>query len=268
MSKIKQTFDLIWNESVRSLPTIFTGVLILVGGWILAKVIEKIVFRLMNLNYGKSLSKWMSLESLKEKMGVNIDLALVVSKITYWIIFLFFVVAASETFGWSNVSKEISNFIMYLPRVISAFVIFALGYTIANFIRKSVKSFSSSTGMMMGGILAEIVFYFLLVIVGITALAQAGVNTTIISANAVIIVGAFALTFAIACGLGTREVVGDLFKNFFNRRVLAVGDRVKIKGMTGEVEAVTKTSIIIKNDAGRTVIPANEFYANTYEILS
>lgn len=267
MDNLQNTFNMFWNEAARSLPTILIGLLILVGGWIIAKIIEKVVFKLASMIKGNPLSKWLSLESFGANLGTPINLPKVLSKIAYWVIFLFFVVAASETFGWTNVSSEISRFIMYLPRVLSAVLIFALGYTIANFVRNSIKSVTSSTGMALGGYLSDIIFYFLIVIVAVTALAQAGVNTTIITANAVIIVGAFAATFAIACGLGSREVVSDLFKNFYNRRVLKGGEKVKIKGMTGTVETVTRTSIVIKNEGGKTVIPANEFYANTYEIV-
>lgn len=267
MNKVQHTFDMVWNESARSLPTIVIGILILIAGWIIAKLLEKLVYKLMSLVKGNPLSKWLSLDKFGEKIGSSINLALVVSKIMYWVIFLFFVVAASETFGWTNVSEEISRFIMYLPRVFSAFIIFALGYTIAGYVRSAIKSVSNSAGVTMGGLLGDIIFYFLLIIVSITALSQAGVDTTIISANAIIIVGAFAATFAIAAGLGSREVVSDLFKNFYNRRVLAAGDKVKIKGLSGVVDTVTRTSIVVKHEGGKTVIPANEFYDNQYEIV-
>jgi hypothetical protein len=267
MNNLKHTLDMFWNESARSLPTILIGLLILVVGWIIAKIIAKIIFKLLSAAKGNKISSFLSLSRFSEKLETKIDLPLVVSKIAYWVVFLFFIVAASETFGWTNVSKEISGFIMYLPRVFSAILIFALGYTIASFVRDSLKSVSNTTGLALGGYLSEIIFYFLIIIVSITALTQAGVDTSILSAHAVIIVGAFAATFAIAAGLGSREVVGDLFKNFYNRRVIQAGDKVKLKDISGTIEEVTRTSIVIKHESGKTVVPANEFYENTYEIL-
>lgn len=263
---LNKAFNTLWNEGVEIMPTLLIGILILIGGWLIAKLLSNIVKRiLVKLKDVKAL-QWMKLDKMSEKTGLDIDFPVIISKIVYWLVFLFFIVAASETFGWSNVSKEISVFIHYMPKILSALLIFALGYAIATFVRDAVKSVSKSMGVGLGDLLGNILFYFLILIVALTSLSQAGVNISIISTHMYIIIGAFGVAFAVAVGLGAREVVSDLLKNFYNRGVLNHGDGVQYKDITGTVDKITKTSVVIASEGKFHVVPSKDFYESSYVV--
>lgn len=264
---LKHAFDALWNESVEILPTLLVGLLILIGGWLIATLISKIIFKLLERSKNTKVSKVFSLNAISEKYAYDINFPLIISKITYWLIFLFAIVAASETFGWHNVSQEISVFIHYIPRILSALLIFALGYTIAAFIRDAIKEMTKTMKIGIGRILGDVLFYFLLLVVSLTSISQAGINTSIISTHMYIILGALALTFAISFGWGAKEVVSDLLKNYYNRGIINQGDHVIYAGVSGVVDKVSKTSVVIQTEKEYLVIPAKEFYASSYSIL-
>jgi hypothetical protein len=205
--------------------------------------------------------------TFNEKYSLEINMAKIVSKVVYWVIFLFFIVAASETFGWSNVSKEISVFIHFIPRLLSALLIFALGYTIAGFIRDAIRAAAKSMAMPIGFVLSNVLFYFLLLIVSLTALSQAGIDIAIISSQMYIIIGAFALTFAIAFGWGAKSVAGDLLKNYYNREILNQGDKIEYKNIIGVVSKISKTSVVVEVNKEFHVIPSRDFYSASYKII-
>ena len=263
---LKNAFDALWNESVEILPTLAIGLLILIGGWLIAKLVSKVIFKLLERSKNTKISKVFSLNTLSEKYAYSINLPLIISKVVYWLIFLFAIVAASETFGWHNVSKEISVFIHYIPRILSAMLIFALGYTIAVFIRDAIKEVTKTMNIGIGRILGDVLFYFLLLIVSLTAISQAGVTVSVISVPMYIIIGALALTFAISFGWGAKEIVGDLLKNYYNRGVLQQGDHISFGTISGEVDKISKTSVVIRSGSELHVIPAHEFYTASYKI--
>lgn len=263
---LKRAFDTLWRETVEIMPTILMGIVILLGGWILAKLLSKLIFKILEKSKNSKVFKVFSLQSVSKDYGINISLPLIVSKVVYWMIFLFFIVAASETFGWSNVSQEISVFIHYIPRILSALLIFALGYSIATFIRDAIKAMTQKMEIGVGRILADVLFYFLLLIVSLTSIAQAGINISIISGHMYIIIGGLALTFAISFGWGAREIVSDLLKNYYNRNVLNQGDEVTFGKITGLIDKVTKTSIVIQEGDNFHIVPAKEFYEASYVV--
>lgn len=264
--ELKAAFYNLWNETVNILPTILIGLLILVGGWIIAKVVSKLILKLLNRTKNSKLSKQLALDSVSEKYGIEVELPVIISKMVYWIVFLFFIVAASETFGFSNVSTEISVFIHFIPKLLSAVLIFIIGYSITRFVRDAVKGMSKTMELPIGRILADILFYFLLMIVALTAIAQIGIDINIISTHMYIIIGAISLTVCIALGWGSREIVSDILKNHYNRGVINVGDTLIYNNNEGLIEKVTRTSIVYKVKDTSHVIPAKELYASTYSI--
>lgn len=266
-TELKDAFHNLWNETVNILPTILIGLLILIGGWILAKLLSKLVLKLLNRTKDSKLSKQLSLDSFREKYGVDLNLSVIISKLVYWVIFLFFIVAASETFGFNNVSREISILIHFIPRLLSGLLIFVIGYAIARFVRDAIKSFSKTMEVGVGNILGEIIFYFLILIVSLTTVAQAGVNIEVISTHMYIIVGAVAITITFSIGLGAKEIVSDLLKNYYNRGVIAVGDTLIYENKKGVVEQVTKTSVVYAVDGITFVIPAKDLYSSVYSII-
>lgn len=265
-TKLKETFDLLWDQIGEFLPTFLLGVLILIVGWIIAKIISKLVLKLLTRTKDSKLAQYLNLDDISERLNIELNLPVIISKVLYWMIILFFVVAASETFGWHNVSLEISSFIKYLPKILSALLIFVVGYAIASFLRTAIKSVAKSAGMGLGNFLGEVLFYFLVLIVSITALSQAGFNTNLISSHMYIIVAAVAITVAISVGLGSRELVSDLLKNYYNKGILEEGDKISYKDLKGTVSQISKTSIVIETEKEKHIIPAKDFYASTYKI--
>lgn len=267
-TKLQATFNALWENITEGLPTFLLGLLILIGGWLIAKLISKIVLRILERTKNTKLTKYLSLDDLSGRLNIEISLPLIISKVVYWVIFMFFIVGAAETFGWHNVSEEISSFITFLPKILSALLIFALGYTIANFLRNSIKSIAKSTGMTLGNFIGEFLFYFLILIISLTALSQAGFDTTVIASHMYILVGAAAITVSIAVGLGSREIVSDLLKNHYNRNILNEGTIVLYGEIQGKVLQITKTAIVIEMGDQKIVVPAKEFYESTYKILN
>jgi small-conductance mechanosensitive channel len=117
--------------------------------------------------------------------------------------------------NWEVVSKEIGNLLRYLPRLFSAIALFMIGIYIARFVKNAIKGFYESFDLSGSKIISTLVFYIIAVIVTITAMNQAGIDTTVVTNNVTIILGAFLLAVAIGFGLGSREVIRDLLRTFY-----------------------------------------------------
>lgn len=109
-------------------------------------------------------------------------------------------------------------------------------------------------------------FYLIVFFVSITTLNQAGVDTQIITSNFTLVLGAFLLAFSLALGLGSREVVGDLLRTFYTRKIYEVGDHIKLKNIKGTIEAIDQISIVVKTDTGKVVVPIKKIVENTVEL--
>ena len=184
-----------------------------------------------------------------------------------WILFLAFLIAAADVMNWEILSREISNLLGYLPKLLSAIAIFMVGMYIAKFVRTAIDGFYNSFDLAGGKIISNLAFYIIAIIISITALNQAGIDTTVITNNVTIILGAFLLAIAIGFGLGAKKLIGDILLTFYTRRNYEVGDKVNIAGREGVVKAIDNISMILENEKGKIIIPIKEVSESQAEVL-
>ncbi len=145
---------------------------------------------------------------------------------------------------------------------------FAIGTFAANIIRKFIQTTAESFGISPGRFIAGFVFYFLLVMIGISALNQAGINTEIISENLQIILSAVLFSLALGYGLGSRHLMANLLGSFYIKGKLELGQVIKIDGVEGIIIAADSTSVTLKTVDKIVLMPLSKFTEQKIEIIS
>ncbi|NNK73500.1 MAG: mechanosensitive ion channel, partial [Flavobacteriaceae bacterium] len=130
----------------------------------------------------------------------------------------------------------------------------------------SIVALFKSLDISGSKMISQLVFIIILIIVSITALNQAGIDTEIITSNLTLIFGAFLAAFAIALGLGARVVVGDLLRTFYTRRTFELGQKIKFNDVEGEIIAIDDISITLKTATGKLVVPVKDIVESQVEI--
>lgn len=253
---------------MRAIPNLFGALLLLVVGWVIAKVLSKLVARLLR---GAKIDRWTQKlngsEAMKEN-GIVINTSKVVSTFIYWLVMLAFFITASDTLGWQSVSQEVAGLMRYLPKLLSAIVIFVIGMYIANFIKKAVLATFLSLGVSGAKMISTMTFYIIIVVLTITALNQAGIRTEIMTQNITLMLGSVLFAFALAFGLGSRELLQNILSSFYSRRSFHIGEKVRIEGIEGTIIAIDSVNVSLKTEEGKIVIPASNFLASKVEVLS
>lgn len=173
---------------------------------------------------------------------------------------------ASDIMGLKIISEQISDLLAYLPKLLTALVIFMIGLLFANFVKNGLKSLFESMDMSGGKLISQTVFFLLLTFISITALNQAGIDTEIITNNINTIIAAFLLAFAIAFGFGAREVVSKLLKAFYVRKTFEIGQNIVFNNEEYTVDSVENISVILKNLKGKLVVPIDDLVENQVQM--
>lgn len=191
-----------------------------------------------------------------------------IGKFVYWLVMLLVVITASDALGWSAVSEEISKLLGYLPQLLAAIVFFIVGTYIATFVRDVILGATKTLGISAGKVISTFVFYLLLIIVALTALDQAGIDTSIITSNLLLIIGSIMAAAAISYGLASRDLLASILGSFFSRRTFTKGQTIEIDGNQGIITDMTNVSVTIQiNDKEQLVIPANQMITKQIKII-
>lgn len=252
----------------ESIPYVLGAILIFILGWLIAKLLSFLVARILKAVKFDKLADKIHADEFLEKANIKITPSKFVGKFVYWFIMLIVLVSASETLGWEAVSNEISKLIGYLPKILVAIVIFVLGTYFATFIRDIITGATSSLGISTGKIISKVVFYLLMIVITLTSLDQAGIDTTIITSNLLLILGAILAAAAISYGYASRDVLSNILAGYFGRNTYRPGLHIEVQEAKGEIISITTMGVTILAENGdKIIIPTKDLLNNQVKIL-
>lgn len=262
-----ESLSTMWLEMTKIFPSIIGAIVVLIIGWLVSKLIVKIIKKALKLAKADKLDDKLNEIEIVEGKQLNFDTIKIVSTFVKWMIYIMILIVVSDILNLKIISEQISNFLGYVPQLFVALVIFTLGLLFANFVKKGLQSFFESMDLLGGKIISQIVFFLLVIFISITALNQAGVNTEIITSNLTMILAAFLLSFAIAFGLGAREIIADLLRTFYTRKTYEVGKKIEFKNDIYEVVEISNISVVLKNAEGKHVVPIKDIVENQIKVI-
>mgnify|MGYP006282068131 FL=1 len=255
------------EQIMRILPGILAAILLLLVGWLLAKVFSRIISRLFRLLHFDKLATRINELKWMQNSEYKIIPSKIIGKFVYWVILLLFIITATDTLGWSAVSQSFNQLITYLPQLFSAIIIFVVGFYLSNLIRDFIKTTLKSFEIASASALGETAFYVIMIIVAITALEQAGVETSLLTSNIILIIGSFLLAFAVAFAISARDVLKNILSSYYGSSNFHVGQYIKYDNKRGEIIKIDRMHVTIKEGKTKYVIPTARLISEEIEII-
>lgn len=256
------------EKIVSALPTIFWTLIIFVLGWLIAKFVSYAISKVLKLMKFNQIANRINADDYLRKANISLSPSQLVGKFVYYIILLLVFITASETLGWHAVSSEISKLIAFLPRLFIAIVIFIFGVYVSALIRDIIAGATSSLGISTGKMIASFVFYLIVITISLTALSQAGIDTTIITSNVLLILGAVLISAAISYGFASRDVLSNILAGFYSRKLYQKGMQIEVDQTVGIVENISTTGIAIRDKNGDlTIVPTSTLIKHKVKII-
>lgn len=264
-----QIFSLL-TDLMQSLFTVipkFIGAfLVLIIGWIIAKTVCRVVQKVLQQSPLELMNEKLKSIDLFQKVDFEISISVFVAKIVYYFIFLVFIVAATDILGIEALSQLISDTIHYIPRLICAIFMMLIGALLADFVKGIIKTACDSMGIPNSGMLSTLGFYFIFIIMLVTALGQAGVDTTFINSNVLLVIGGVVFAFAFGYGLASRHFVANMLASMYLKKRLKVGDMIKVQNISGTIVEMDSATVILDCQGAKVMMPINTLVTDVVEI--
>lgn len=251
-------FEGIFRGIIHSIPSVLKFIAFLLIAWITTKVILWVVRKVL---VKSNVDKWSEKLSETKIFGdttINIVLTKVILGVLRWFLILMFVMAGAGIFGLDAVSSGIQSFFAYLPKLITALVIFVAGVYLGTVIKNAIVGMFKSLEINGGNLVGNIAFYLIVVFLSITALDQAEIDTSIIKQNLTLIIGAVLLAFTIAFGLGAKDAVSRLLLGYYSRKNIEIGANVRVGEVEGVVIAIDNICFTVATPEGKVIFPIKE----------
>lgn len=248
------------------LPSLAGAILLLLIGWLAAHLLKKLTQRLAARGL-RALTQRKSLRARLQQSPAFLNLPTTMSRVVYWLVLLFFATAAIDVLGLTVLSDVLANAATYVPKILGALVIMAVGLWLGETVRGMLSRTAAQTSIGHGETVGRLSQIGTVTIALILALDQLGINSTIL---VVVLVALFVCTFgagALAFGLGAGNTVRNILGMHYSRGVYQVGDRIRINAVEGEVTSLSRTAVTLSTPDGLVSIPGQYFSDEKFTLL-
>jgi small-conductance mechanosensitive channel len=256
------------EKFMGTIPSILGAVIVLLIAWLLARLVSGGFERLLRTVKFDALAQRLQLTNFVEQMGILMSPSALIGRFIYWIFVLLIIASAAETLHWVLVSELIQKFLGYLPKLVTGIGVFIAGSYLASLARDFIRSATGSLGISTGRILSSVLYYLLFIMVILTALEQASIDTRILSTNLLMIIGAIMLAASISYGFASRDVLSNILAGFFNRRTFQKGMVIEIDGIQGMIVAMSNVAVTLQtSETEQVVIPSHQLLTSKVKII-
>jgi small-conductance mechanosensitive channel len=198
-------------------------------------------------------------DDLLKRLGVERPASALIGGIVFWLVFLLFFTAATETLGLPVLATWLSGISYYLPRILVAALIVLVGLLAGNLARDAITAAASAAGLAYAELLGRGIYVIVLLVAVVTSVDQMGIESRFLTLTITIIIAALIGGAALAFGLGSRTTVSNIIAAHYLRQTYRVGHTVKIGSTQGRIVEITPTTVILDADDGRVMVPAKDF---------
>ena len=194
-------------------PALIGAGIILLTGYFLARQVEKWTDHLLKKMEFNKVAQAGGLTDAMERAGTRLDPVHAIGKLLFWLVMLVVILLSATALGLESINQMFGMMLSYIPTIIAAIIIVILGMIVGEFVRALVLA---SAGNVEGvPTLAKVAKTAVILIAIFMALQQVGVAGDIVTSAFTLILGAVALAFGLAFGLGNRELAGEITRRWY-----------------------------------------------------
>tara|TARA_R110002110_G_scaffold404606_1_gene623101 strand:- start:116932 stop:117768 length:837 start_codon:yes stop_codon:yes gene_type:complete len=253
--KLQETYLQFKTVIISYVPNVMAALVILLAGWLLAKVarylglkLGLLIFRLISV-----LEKKLKLKSSKDKN----KLSKAFGGVLYWIVIVYFIFFALKMLNLPGVTLWLVQLFALTPTIISSVAIIFLGVLFGSIAKQAIYSSVNQNDGANPYFIAQSVQFGIITVFITWGVGQIGINISILTNFISIILAAIFGAAALGFGMGSSSHVANLIASYNLKRNFNVGEKMKINDVQGVITDITNTAIIIETEEeGTVIIPA------------
>ena len=206
----------IWTTFAAYIPAIVAALLFIIFGLFLARLLSSLLEQFLRKIKLDAYTSQVGINEVMVRFGFGRSTPAILGFIVYWSLLMVFFVAAANILNLTVISSILERFIVgFIPRIAAAIFIAFGGLMFAKFIADVVINSAAANNLRGGKSLSRIVNFVILVFTAIAAVEQLGIEMKIIRSSLNILFASLGLAFAIAVGLGAKDIAHDIIKGMF-----------------------------------------------------
>ncbi|HEY5897700.1 MAG TPA: hypothetical protein VIV54_09065 [Burkholderiales bacterium] len=223
---MNQELDVMLVEPLRGflrqlgdlLPRLLIAILVLVVGWMIAKMVRFAVARGLRAVNFHVLTDRAGIDAFLRDGGIGMDATDILAALLYWIVILAALVVGFNMLGLTYITELLSQVLLFVPKVLVALLILVFGAYFARFVGGAITAYFRNVHLQDADLMGNLARWAILAFVVLIALDQVNVGGDIVRQTFLIILAGVVLALALAFGLGGREWAAEFLERWWPRK--------------------------------------------------
>ena len=240
------SFTQAWGQVIMLAPKLVAMVSVLVVGYVVARWVGGLITVIADKIGLQTAAEKSGLATSMKDVGISRPVPAIVGGLVFWLLMCVFVMAGFNILGLESVTSAMGEVVNYIPRLLVATVVVVIGLLAATFLRGVVATSADRVGLSYAEYLAGGCYWVLSILTFIAAFNQLGIQFALLEKLILIGSAGLAAGFALAFGLGGRDVMSGFLSGYYVRQRLQAGDSVGVAGIEGTIREVGPVATVIE----------------------
>lgn len=202
-----------WSQFSTYLPKLVAAFAFVLFGLFAARVVSSLLEQFLRKVKLDNYTGSVGINELFIRFGFGKSPSHVLAFLTYWALLLVFLVTAAKILNLTVISEILQRAIGFLPNLVAAIFIGFGGLMFARFMSDLVQNSATVNNLRGGRSLSKMVHFVIVLLTIIASIEQLGIRMKTISRGLDIVFISLGLAFAIAVGLGAKDIAHDILRN-------------------------------------------------------
>ncbi len=205
------------NEIAVSIPKLLGALFILLIGWIIAKMLKRLIVKLLKIVKLPYLTEKAGIDKFLSEGGVKVTAIDVLGTLIYWIVMLVVILATLNSLNLTAAATLFNQIMLFIPNIIVAILILIIGIYLAKIVSNIIITSLANMKDTSSKVIGKIAYYAILVLTVFIILEQLNIGKEIVTNAFIILFGAICFSFVLAFGLGGREWASEIIKKYLKK---------------------------------------------------
>jgi hypothetical protein len=199
---------------VEALPDLVLALALLIAGWLVAKLVRRLLIRIMRAGRVDELAERSGLDDFLVRGGVEHTTVTLIAGTVYWLILAAVFITLLDALGLRTAEVLLQRLAVFFPNLVVAIGILVFGSLLARVVGGLVYGYLSNVGSAAAGPIGAAARYALLVFALFMAAEQLAIQTEVLVSAFQIAFAALCLAAGLAFGLGGRDWAASVIARY------------------------------------------------------
>lgn len=205
ISSMIESFKVFWDQLVQFLPQLLFGIVFLIFGCLIARLLRKAMIYLFKLIRLDTIAEKSGIENFLIKGGAQYTTVNILANFIYWFLMFALTMAVLHSLGLDAAKELFNKILFYLPNIIVAILVLIFGALLAKLVRGVLYTYLSNIRITGAEFIGNIIYWAIILLVFSVILQQLSIGGQVLISAFEIAFGGLCLALAIAFGLAGKE---------------------------------------------------------------